>query len=108
MSGSRTRRNYIQSLSKNPSKINLTQITICYNKIGDKEKFEKLLTYNVLSNLTQLILLHDSKAKRNINWNDINHVIKSNIRALHISKICLKSDLLTNLGDKKCFEKELR
>ena len=59
---------------------------MCYNKIGDESKFQKLLTYNVVFiDTLKLILLYDSKAKSEMNWNNFRDVIKANIRALNLS-----------------------
>jgi hypothetical protein len=39
----------------------------------------------------QLVLLYDSKTKKDMNWNKIDETAISTIRALHISQVCERS-----------------
>lgn len=40
--------NLIQPFLKDSCIVYLTKIMLCYNKIGDQDKFNRLITYNVL------------------------------------------------------------
>lgn len=41
----------------------------------------------------QMVLLYDSKTKK-LNWNNLDQVVGTTVRALHISNICKKSRVL--------------
>ena len=49
--------------------------------------------YNVLKMVYKLVLLYDSKIKRDVNWNNVEMTARSTIRALHIANMCKRGIL---------------
>ena len=55
--------------------------------------FEEQALYNVKKMVIKLVLLYDSKIKRDVNWNNVEMTARSTIRALHIANICKRGML---------------
>jgi hypothetical protein len=52
------------------------------------------ISYNVRILFIKMVLYYDSKTKKNMNWNELEDVVYSNVRALHISGTCKQSNII--------------